>query len=124
MIDRSIKKLVCYGLNKGLLTKRDEIYTVNRLMEILNVDSFDCEEEFDNINLEETLKELNENLRKAYGKVMINESMIEYNQAKTALDELVGEIETIIAASISGEDPLTCDLHPCTHNCATCGGCH
>ena len=73
---------------------------------------------------EEALKKLNEDLRKAYGKVMVNESMIEYNQAKTALDELVGEIETIISAAISGEDPLTCDLHPCTHNCATCGGCH
>ena len=58
MIDISIKKLVCYGLETGLLTKRDEIYTVNRLMEILNLDCFDCDENFSNVNLEETLKEL------------------------------------------------------------------
>ena len=58
MIDRSIKKLVCYGLSKGLISKRDEIYTINRIMEILNIDDFDCEEEFENVNLEETLKEL------------------------------------------------------------------
>ncbi|MEE1073949.1 MAG: UDP-glucose--hexose-1-phosphate uridylyltransferase [Acutalibacteraceae bacterium] len=58
MVDRSIKKLICYGLSCGLITKRDEIYATNRLMEILNVDSFECEEEFCNVDLEETLKEL------------------------------------------------------------------
>jgi len=58
MVDRSIKKLVCYGLSCGLIKKRDEIYATNRLMEILNIDSFECEEEFCNVNLEETLKEL------------------------------------------------------------------
>ena len=74
---------------------------------------------------EEKLKELNEQLRKAYGKVMRNQSMTEYNVAKTALDELVSAIETIISAAISGEDPLTCDLHhSCTHDCSSCGGCH
>jgi len=39
MVDRSIKKLVCYGLSCGLIKKRDEIYATNRLMEILNIDS-------------------------------------------------------------------------------------
>ena len=58
MVDRSIKKLICYGLSCGLITKRDEIYATNRLMEILNVDSFECEEDFCNVDLEETLKEL------------------------------------------------------------------
>ncbi len=58
MIDSSIKKLVCYGLKKNLISKRDEIYTTNRILEILNLDSFCCEESFENINLEETLKEL------------------------------------------------------------------
>ena len=58
MIDKSIKKLICYGLEKGLLTKRDEIFSTNRLLEILNLDEFDCPEEFSDVNLEETLKEL------------------------------------------------------------------
>ena len=58
MISKSIRKLVCYGLEKGLITKRDEIFATNRILEILNIDSFDCEENFTNINLEETLKEL------------------------------------------------------------------
>ena len=58
MIDKSIKKLVCYGIEKGLFTERDRIYVTNRILEILNLDEYDCEEEFTDVNLEETLKEL------------------------------------------------------------------
>ena len=58
MINKSIKKLVCYGLSKNLFTKEDGIFITNRILEILNLDSFDCEEDFADVNLEETLKEL------------------------------------------------------------------
>ncbi len=58
MIEKSIRKLVCYGLSRGLITKRDEIFATNRILEILNMDSFTCEENFEDVNLEETLKEL------------------------------------------------------------------
>lgn len=58
MIDTSIKKLVCYGLEKGLFTERDRIYVTNRILEILGLDEFDCDESFTNVNLEETLGEL------------------------------------------------------------------
>ena len=58
MIDKSIKKLVCYGMEKGLFTERDRIYVTNRILEILNLDEYNCDEEFTGVNLEETLKEL------------------------------------------------------------------
>ena len=58
MIDVSIRKLVCYGLEKKLITKRDEVFATNRILEILALNSYDCEENFENVNLEETLKEL------------------------------------------------------------------
>ena len=58
MIDISIKKLVCYGLEKELFTERDRIYVTNRILEILELDEFDCDETFTDVNLEETLKEL------------------------------------------------------------------
>lgn len=58
MIDKSIRKLVCYGLEKGLFEKRDEVYIINRLLEVLCLDSFDCDESFENVNLEQTLCEL------------------------------------------------------------------
>lgn len=58
MINKSIRKLVCYGLSKNLFTKEDEIFVTNRILEVLKLDSFDCDEVFDDVNLEETLKEL------------------------------------------------------------------
>ena len=58
MIDKSIRKLVCYGLEKGLFTKRDEVYVTNRLLEILELDEYDCSENFSDVCLEETLAEL------------------------------------------------------------------
>lgn len=58
MIDKSIRKLVCYGLEKGLFEKRDEIYITNRLLEALGLDSFVCDDKFENVDLEQTLCEL------------------------------------------------------------------
>ena len=58
MIQESIKKLVCYGIEKGLVNKRDEICVTNRILEILNIDEFECSQNFSDVNLEETLKEL------------------------------------------------------------------
>ena len=58
MINKNIRKLVCHGLECGLVNKRDEVFVTNRLLEILNLDEYECTETFSNVNLEETLKEL------------------------------------------------------------------
>ncbi len=58
MVEKSIRKLICYGLSKQLFTKRDEAYITNRLLEILQLNSIENEECFEDVNLEETLKEL------------------------------------------------------------------
>ncbi|MCQ2455581.1 MAG: UDP-glucose--hexose-1-phosphate uridylyltransferase [Clostridia bacterium] len=58
MIQKSIKKLVSYGLQKNLFEKRDEIFITNRLLEVFGLDEFDCDESFSCVDLEETLKEL------------------------------------------------------------------
>ena len=55
MIQQEIKKLICYGLERGLFEKRDEIYTTNMLVDALKLDAFDCEENFENVDLESTL---------------------------------------------------------------------
>lgn len=58
MVNKSIEKLLNYGLEKGLFPKRDRAYVLNRLLEILQLDSFeepDCIEESD---LETILAEL------------------------------------------------------------------
>lgn len=59
MIYNSIKKLVQYGLETGLITEEDRIYTVNRILEVLKEEEYEePAEEYQNVDLEETLKEL------------------------------------------------------------------
>ncbi|MBR5505846.1 MAG: UDP-glucose--hexose-1-phosphate uridylyltransferase, partial [Clostridia bacterium] len=58
-INYSIKKLVKYGLQTGLISVRDEIYTTNLLIDALRLDSFeDTTIVDDSINLEQTLGEI------------------------------------------------------------------
>ena len=74
---------------------------------------------------DERIKEYNEKLRNLYGQIMSTESMVKFNDAKTALDALVNDVNAIITMSVNGEDPATCDPHAsCGGNCASCGGCH
>ncbi len=58
MIEKSIRKLICYGLEKKLFHKRDEIYVTNRILEALGLDSIECDECFADVDLESTLKEI------------------------------------------------------------------
>ena len=59
MINQSIKKLVAYGLETGLITKEDEIFARNRILEILHIDEYTADDsECVCENLEETLSEL------------------------------------------------------------------
>ena len=41
MIDQAIRQLVDYGLRTGLVGKEDEIYTVNRLLELLEIEEYE-----------------------------------------------------------------------------------
>ena len=59
MINESIKKLVTYGLETGLITESDRVYATNRLLEALGLDEYEEPAgEFKDIDLESTLKEL------------------------------------------------------------------
>ena len=40
MVDREIKKLVSYGLERGLIEKEDAIYAANRILSVLHMDSY------------------------------------------------------------------------------------
>lgn len=82
MVEKSIRKLICYGLSKQLFTKRDEVYITNRLLEILQLNSIENEECFEDINLEETLKEL---LDFACEKGIIDDSITERDLFDTRL---------------------------------------
>ncbi|MDO4748908.1 MAG: YlbF family regulator [Eubacteriales bacterium] len=80
-----------------------------------------CKEDRD----EDKLRELNTEMRDLYTKIMSNENMTAYNNAKTALDTVMQRVLAIITQSAEGEDPDTTDFsQSCTHDCSTCGGCH
>ncbi len=59
MIFNSIKKLVTYGLETGLITEEDRIFTTNELLELLNLDEYEePEENYTDVDLESTLAEI------------------------------------------------------------------
>ncbi len=72
----------------------------------------------------EKLITLNKEMRAVYAKIMTNEKMINYNDAKDSYDILMKRISAIIQQSSEGEDPDTADYSSsCSGSCATCGGC-
>ncbi len=67
---------------------------------------------------------LNKDMRKLYAKIMTNERMMNYNDAKDDFDIIFKRITAIIQQCSQGEDPDTADYTPsCTGSCGTCGGC-
>ncbi len=59
MIYNSIKKLVTYGLETGLITEEDRIYTTNELLELLKLDEYEePEETYTDVDLESVLGEI------------------------------------------------------------------
>lgn len=74
MIFNAIKQLVQYGIEKDLITPEDTNYAINRLLEILNIDEYiETEQTFENINLENVLKEI---LDYAVEKGLIEDSIV------------------------------------------------
>ncbi len=59
MIQQDIKKLTAYGLMTGLIEKEDEIYTINRLLELFELDELTDESGTDRVSMEvEELEEV------------------------------------------------------------------
>ncbi|HCY59848.1 MAG TPA: galactose-1-phosphate uridylyltransferase, partial [Lachnoclostridium sp.] len=56
MIEMSVKKLVQYGKETGLIEKEDEIYARNQILEVLGMDEYEEPGEIvGTISLEDTL---------------------------------------------------------------------
>ena len=83
------------------------------------------EENIDKESTKEKIGKLNAELRDVYSQIMSNESMVNYNVAKTKLDTLVNKMNAIITLSIEGEDPMTCEISEgCSGSCSSCSGCN
>ena len=74
MIYKSIKKLVCYGLEKDFFKEQDVTYITNQLIDALHLDEFvDDGENYVAVDLEATLKEI---LDYAVEKGIIEDSIV------------------------------------------------
>lgn len=59
MLNESIKKLVAYGMETGLVPECERNYTINLLLDLFHQDDYEePQEEYTNVDLESTLKEL------------------------------------------------------------------
>ncbi len=76
---------------------------------------------------EAKLSAYDEDFRKLYGEVMLNENMRNYENARHTVDDMMNYIIQILSLCVNGEDPATCEPVPesgsCTGSCSTCGGC-
>ena len=71
------------------------------------------------------IAELNDKVRKIYGDIMSNESMVAYNEAKNGVDQLMQYINAILVTAVNGGDPMTVEEpSSCGGDCAGCSGCH
>lgn len=73
----------------------------------------------------ELLQRLNKEMQDSYGNVMKNANMANFAVVKSAFDQFLEDVNTIISLCCEGEDPDTCDPRGggCGGSCATCGGC-
>lgn len=54
-----------------------------------------------------------------YHAIVEHPVFVELNRAQAEVNELMNRVNQTITTQITGEEPSEC-----THNCATCGGCH
>ena len=84
----------------------------------------DKDEELQNLIGEFNLARMD--LNNEYGKIMADDGMVAYNEAKRDCEALVNYIDAIINTAMNGGDPMTVQepSASCTGSCSTCGGCH
>lgn len=94
-MDIYIRQLVNYGLQKGLMDKEDEIYTINRLLEILQLEDYREPEAAEDAPLEDILAAI---LEKAYEIGILEENSVGYRDLLDTkiMSALVGRPSEII----------------------------
>ncbi len=71
-------------------------------------------------NRDETfINAINGRITSIYEEVIATEAYKNYENAQNAVNDLMEQVNNAITAAVSGVEP-----DGCTHNCATCKGCH
>ena len=74
---------------------------------------------------QEKVNAMNSEIKDIYAKIMANENMQSYNEAKSELDSLMDFVLQILRGSVNGEDPeMIQQQSECSGSCSSCAGCH
>lgn len=74
---------------------------------------------------DDKIKEFNDKLKACYDKIMSNENMVAFENAKKDMDMLLNKINGMINLCVEGENPETVEVAAnCTGSCEGCAGCH
>lgn len=65
------------------------------------------------------IEAINERIEALYGAIVATESYRQLEAAQNEVNDLMSAVNATINAQITGEQP-----GGCTHNCASCSGCH
>ena len=68
---------------------------------------------------EEFINSVNSRITAIYEEVIATEVYKKYEEAQNMVNDLMEQVNNAISAAVSGVEP-----DGCTHNCATCKGCH
>ncbi len=69
------------------------------------------------------INELNQKANDLYTDIMECDSMIEYNEAKDEMEQLISHIQAIIDTAINGGDPFSVTEPPAGCDSGDCSGC-
>lgn len=76
---------------------------------------------------EKKLEGFDDEFRKLYAEIMVNDNMKAYEAARGELDSLMNYIVNLLSLCANGEDPATCEVKTddenCAGDCSSCGGC-
>lgn len=126
----------------GLAIQQDQDYTdykiceqnvecdaeLQKNIEIFNAKKSEINDEISKENSDkDVLDLLNKEIGELYEKIMTNDTMVKYNNAKQKFEETIQKINIIISGSAQGEDPYAInvdELSSCGGNCSGCSGCH
>lgn len=107
----------------------DENTELQNLIGEFNLARMELNNEMSNDNAnEQKVNELNLNVNKLYSRIMADETMVAYNDAKDEIEKFMEYVNAILNAAIAGEDPMEVEEpqpHSCGEGgCSSCSGCH
>lgn len=108
--------------------ENDNDKELNDLIGQFNLLKFDIQRLLsDKEDQQEKINEKNAELSKIYEKIMKNKNMIAFNKVSNNMNTIMNKVNSILMATVNGEDPLTFSEFnnlECSGGCSGCSGCY